>query len=331
MTHHATLTPHATHATPAPSAAHPPAVQGGPWRMLLAMALSGTIGLLVVESGLPPLLVVFARCVLGALGLGLWLAWRRQWVRPQGGQWLWLAGGGLALVLNWVALFSAYHHSSIAVATVVYHVQPFMLLALSALQGEPIDRRRLPWLLLALLGVALSSGLIGWEGMDATHAGTGAWMGVALALLAAALYAAATVATRRLGQLPSAQIAMLQMLAGGLLLSLWALPMLQRIVAASPQLLSARAASLALTLGLVHTAFMYTVMYAAFQRLPAQAIAARSFVYPAMALLIDLAWFGAIPSMAQWAGMALILAAVLGHRLGIPWGRSARMKKSSPA
>lgn len=308
---------HSPSLTSATSPTRPRTSQGGTWRMLLAMALSGTIGLLVVESALPPLLVVFARCVLGALGLGLWLAWRREWVAPQGREWLWLAGGGIALVLNWVALFSAYHYSSIAVATVVYHVQPFMLLALSALQGEPVERRKLPWLLLALLGVALSSGLVGLDGMDASHAGTGAWVGVALALLAAALYAGTTVATRRLGHMPSAQIAMLQMLAGGLVLSLWALPLLTHIAAASPQLLSARAASMVLTLGLVHTAFMYTVMYAAFQRLPAPAIAALSFVYPAMALLVDLAWFGAVPSAAQWAGMGFILVAVVGHRAGI--------------
>ena len=308
---------HSPSLTSATSPTRPRTNQGGTWRMLLAMALSGTIGLLVVESALPPLLVVFARCVLGALGLGLWLAWRREWVAPQGREWLWLAGGGIALVLNWVALFSAYHYSSIAVATVVYHVQPFMLLALSALQGEPVERRKLPWLLLALLGVALSSGLVGLDGMDASHAGTGAWVGVALALLAAALYAGTTVATRRLGHMPSAQIAMLQMLAGGLVLSLWALPLLTHIAAASPQLLSARAASMVLTLGLVHTAFMYTVMYAAFQRLPAPAIAALSFVYPAMALLVDLVWFGAVPSAAQWAGMGFILVAVVGHRAGI--------------
>ncbi|WP_373791725.1 EamA family transporter, partial [Delftia acidovorans] len=186
---------HSPSLTSATSPTRPRTSQGGTWRMLLAMALSGTIGLLVVESALSPLLVVFARCVLGALGLGLWLAWRRDWVKPQGREWLWLAGGGIALVLNWVALFSAYHYSSIAVATVVYHVQPFMLLALSALQGEPVERRKLPWLLLALLGVALSSGLVGLNGMDASHAGTGAWIGVALALLAAALYAGTTVAT----------------------------------------------------------------------------------------------------------------------------------------
>ncbi|MDR0215733.1 MAG: hypothetical protein LBJ15_17265, partial [Comamonas sp.] len=58
---------------PSPSgpqrAAAPPAAQGGSWRMVAAMALSGTIGRVVVESGLPVLWVVWLRCLLGGLGL----------------------------------------------------------------------------------------------------------------------------------------------------------------------------------------------------------------------------------------------------------------------
>lgn len=41
--------------------------------------------------------------------------------------------GGVALVLNWVMLFGAYSHASIAVAAVTYHVQPFMLVGLGVL------------------------------------------------------------------------------------------------------------------------------------------------------------------------------------------------------
>lgn len=114
-------------------------------------------------------------------------------------------------------------------------------------QGQALPRRRLHWLGLALVGVALSSGL------DGGQAGTTSWPGVVLALL---------------------------------------------------------------VLGLVHTACMYTLMYAAFQRLPAQAIAGLSFIYPAMALLVDLLWFGARPTPAQWLGMAVILGAVWGWRRG---------------
>lgn len=271
--------------------------------MVLAMALSGTIGLLVVESGLPPLWVVWLRCLLGGLGLAAWVWGARQWLAPTRSEWAWLAVGGLALVCNWVGLFSAYHYTGIAVATVVYHVQPFVLLVLAALfQGEALPLRRLPWLGLALLGVVLSSGL------DGSHASNAAWPGVLLALGAASLYAVATLATQRLRRLAPAQIAMLQMGLGVLVLAgpvaVWG----------GAAVFSPRAWGAVLVLGLVHTACMYTLMYAAFQRLSSQAIAGLSFIYPVVALLVDLLWFGARPTLAQWAGMALILGAVAAYR-----------------
>jgi drug/metabolite transporter (DMT)-like permease len=274
--------------------------------MVLAMALSGTIGLLVVESGLPVPWVVWLRCILGGMGLAAWLLWSRQWTWPTGMEWSWLLAGGLALVLNWLSLFRAYAYSGIAVSTVVYHVQPFVLLVLSAaVHREPLPLRRLPWLLLALLGVALSSGMLAggqWRQLQ--------WKGIILALLAASLYAIATLATRRLARIAPSQIAMLQMLLGALVLS--------PAVAGSSEtaVFTGRAWTAVLVLGLVHTAWMYSLRYAAFQRLMAQAIAGLSFIYPAIALLVDLLWFGTQPQAAQWLGMALILGAVWAYRRG---------------
>jgi drug/metabolite transporter (DMT)-like permease len=279
-----------------------PRSAGGSWRMVLAMALSGTIGLLVVESGLPVLLVVWLRCLLGGLGLAAWVVYSRQWQKPSRSETLWLAVGGLALVLNWLCLFSAYRYSSIAVATVVYHVQPFILLLLAALlQAEALPVRKLPWLLLALLGVALSSGLA-----EASEASS--WMGIWLALGAATLYAVATLAAQRLQRLAPAQIAMLQMLIGVLALAGPSWPLM-----ASAQF-SAHAWLAVGVLGLVHTAWMYTLMYSAFQRLSAQAVAGLSFIYPVVALLVDWLWFERRPQPLSALGMLLILGAVWAYR-----------------
>lgn len=277
-------------------------VWAGTWRMVLAMVLSGTIGLLVVESGLPVMLVVWLRCLLGAVGLALWVTLTGQWRRPGRNESLWLAVGGLALVLNWVGLFTAYRYSSIAVATVVYHIQPFILLLLAALLGnEKLPVHKLPWLLLALLGVVLSSGLL-------QHSGTASWTGVLLTLGAATLYAVATLATQHLQRLAPAQIAMLQMVAGVLALA-W--PAWQLLAQAQ---FTPRAWGAVAVLGLVHTALMYTLMYAAFQRLSAQAIAGLSFIYPVVAVLVDLLWFGHKPDLLQGLGMVLILGAVWAYR-----------------
>ncbi|BDR10729.1 DMT family transporter [Comamonas thiooxydans] len=292
---------------PALATTSPPnAAAGGSWRMVLAMALSGTIGLLVVESGLPVLWVVWLRCLLGGLGLAAWVWWSGQWSRPTWRESAWLLLGAAALIVNWLCLFRAYEYSGIAIATVVYHVQPFLLLLLAALlQGEPLPLNRLPWLLLALVGVGLSSGLVGLTDQQASH---GQSLGIVLALLAASLYALATLATQRLRRLAPAQIAMLQMLLGVLSLLPWVWEL------RAQALFSPKVWAAVLVLGLVHTAWMYTLMYTAFQRLQAQAIAGLSFIYPVMALLVDLLWFGAKPLPAQWLGMVLILGALAAYR-----------------
>jgi drug/metabolite transporter (DMT)-like permease len=269
----------------------------GSWRMALAMALSGTIGLVVTESGQAPLTVVFFRCLIGGAAMMLWLGIRRGWQPMTRSDALWLAAGGLALVVNWLCLFSAYRHSNISVATVVYHTQPFMLLALVALvQREPLQRERLPWAVLAFAGVVL---------IAQVHQGAGQarWQGVLLACAAAFLYAVATLVARRLKHLPPAQIASLQMVVGVLVLLPLAAPGFGPI--------DARGIAALATLGFVHTAFMYTIMYAAFQRLAPESIATLSFIYPAAALLVDLSFYGVRPSAAQWLGMAAILLAVV--------------------
>jgi drug/metabolite transporter (DMT)-like permease len=292
----------------------PQDTRAGTWRMLAAMALSGTIGLLVVESGQPPQVVVFFRCLIGGAGLLGWLAWTRGWSPMSRRDLGWLLLGGAALVVNWLCLFSAYRSVSISVATVVYHTQPFMLVALAVLfQGERLALGRLPWLVLAMAGVVLSSGL-DW-GAGAT---TPAWQGIVLASSAAALYALVTLATQRLKHLPSAQIAAVQMGVGVLMLAPLALPL------QAP--LGWHGLAAVGVLGLVHTAFMYTLMYAAFQRLPSQSIAMLSFVYPAVALLVDLAWYHAVPTALQWLGMTLIILAVVAHRRGWTLFRTTRSR-----
>ncbi|QNP50586.1 DMT family transporter [Diaphorobacter aerolatus] len=286
--------------------------------MALAMALSGTIGLFVVESGLPVEWVVLLRCVIGAAALGLWIVARHEWVALEGHDLRWMVVGGVALVINWVALFHAYAFAGIGIATVVYNVQPFFLVLVAALQGEVIGWRRVPFMVLALAGVVLSSGAVHELQLAHTAAPHGQMVyGVLLSLLAAALYTLTVVATRRVKRVPPAQTAMLQMTAGGALLALWAL---SSVLSGAPSRFAnvplAQMVACIVTLGLVHTAVMYVLMYGAFQRLGAAGIAILSFIYPAIALTVDLLWFGVRPDVWQWLGMAMIALAIAGYRAG---------------
>jgi drug/metabolite transporter (DMT)-like permease len=274
---------------------------GGVWRMVSAMAMSGTIGAFVVFSGESPMTVVFFRCLIGAMALLGWLWFTGGWQRLDRGAAAWIAAGAAAIIGNWLCLFSAFKLCGISIATVVYHVQPFILVLLAALaQRQAPDWRQLPFLAVAFFGVALTTG-ISAEPMNAGVLG-----GVLLALAAAFLYALATLATRKLKAYPPAQIAGLQLVIGVVVLA--------PLASFEAGKFSAQAWGSLLVVGLVHTGLVYNLMYGAFQRLRAESIASLSFIYPAVALATDLVLFDARLDALQWLGMGLILASVIANQ-----------------
>jgi drug/metabolite transporter (DMT)-like permease len=258
--------------------------------------------LFVLASGQSALNVVWMRCLIGGLVLLAWLGVQGGW-HPMGrAAMAWLLLGAAALIVNWQLLFMSYRASGIAVATVVYHVQPFFLILLASLAlRERTDWHKFPWLLVALLGVALTSGLT-WDGAGEA----GMLQGVLLALAAAFFYAVATLATRKLSAIASAQIAGVQLLIGALVLLPW--------VDISLSSLSPQAWACLLTLGLVHTGLQYNLLYAAFQRLTAERIAMLSFIYPLVAIVVDLVFFDLALDVVQVAGMLLIFMAIVAHQ-----------------
>jgi drug/metabolite transporter (DMT)-like permease len=277
--------------------------QGGSWRMVLAMGLSGTIGLLVLLSGQSAATVVWFRCLIGSVALLGWLLWGGRAVRLNTTQAAWVLFGGGALVLNWLCLFSAFQYSSISIATVVYHVQPFFLIVLTAVvQKERLQWHKMPWLVLAFFGVALTTG-VDWNTVEIAH-----MRGVLLALCAAFLYALATLATRKLPQVPPSQIAGLQLAAGAVIL----LPSTSFSFTAW----ETQTWVCLVTLGIVHTGVMYNLLYSAFQRLSASAIAALSFIYPLVALVVDQVFFHTTLSAVQLTGIGMILLAMMANQRG---------------
>jgi drug/metabolite transporter (DMT)-like permease len=270
-----------------------------------AMAISGTIGWFVVQSGQAALDVVFWRCAFGAATLALVcaamgllrgvLTWRTAG---------WAALGGVAIVTNWLLLFGAYSHASISIATAVYNTQPFMLVAFGALLfGERITLAKLGWLALAFGGMLL----IVQARPGSGYAGGHYALGIAMALGAAFFWAVASVIAKRLTGTPPHLIALVQVFVGVLMLAPFAR------FGALPT--DARTWVLLATVGVVHTGIMYILLYGAVQKLPTYLQGALSFIYPVVAIAVDFVAFGHRLQPAQWVGAAAILAAAAAMNL----------------
>ncbi|MGW5281574.1 DMT family transporter [Streptomyces collinus] len=274
----------------------------GTAQLTTAMMLSGTLGVFVVESGAPPFDVVLFRVLFGALALGGYVL-ARGWLRDHGftRRTLSLAVlGGVLIVLNWVLLFESYANTSISVATVVYHTQPFYVVLLGALLfRERLTAAKVGWTAVAFAGLVLVSGVT-----PADLGGGGAYLtGVGQALLAALLYGLSTLVTKRITGVRPHLIALVQVLVGIPLLLPFADLGAMRGTGAGWGWLAG--------LGLLHTGVMYVLMYAAYAKLPTSKIAVLAFVYPAVAMVTDWAVYGHHIGPVQALGVPLIVTASL--------------------
>jgi drug/metabolite transporter (DMT)-like permease len=278
----------------------------GTIEMTAAMAILGTIGWFVVLSGQPAIDVVFWRCAFGAVTLlvicaALGLLRGTLTLRVMAIA----ALGGAAIVINWLLLFSAFPRASISIATAVYNTQPFMLVGFGALFfSERLTLTKLTW-----LGIAFAGMLLIVQGTpDAGDVGSDYFTGIAMALGAAFFWAVAAIVTKKLKGTPPHLIALIQVCVGVVMLAPFA----------NLTHLPADAWSWAMlaTLGVVHTGLMYILMYGAIQKLRTHLQGSLSFIYPVVAILVDVCAFGHRLHAAQIVGVAAILAAAAGMNLG---------------
>ncbi|MET1410950.1 DMT family transporter [Roseibium sp. HPY-6] len=279
----------------------------GAAEMSAAMTILGTIGFFVVLSGETAIDVVFWRCAFGAFALLLICAVKGVLSCQLTLHQLALAAlGGVAIVVNWAMLFSAYKEASIGVATAVYNTQPFILVGFGALfLGERISASKISWLAIAFLGVVM----IVQAKPDGQEAGGMNYaFGILLALSAAFFWAIAALLTKKLSGTPPELIALIQVCVGIL--------MLAPFVSWSALPDNSTAWGALITLGAVHTGLMYILMYGAVQKLPTYLQGAFSFIYPVVAIFVDYIAFGHALQVIQLLGAAAIITAAMGMTFG---------------
>jgi drug/metabolite transporter (DMT)-like permease len=288
-----------TNSTTSPTVRYP-ALQLG-----LALAVSGTVGVFVLEAGVSPFTAVFWRCAFGALFLGLWsLAFGYLPDRNVKRRNLLLSAlAGAFLALCWVCLFAGFQMTTIATATIVFQSYSFLLvLAGLVVWRERATLDQLLWMVMAFIGVPLAIGALD----QPLIAGSNWLIGVLLTVAAAASYVVTTIAVRSIrGQRPELTM-MYQAVVGAALLS---------FAADFDQTISPSAWGWLIGIGVIHTGLVMVATYATYPLLPTPVIAIMDFIYPAVAIFIDWLIYGHQLGPVQWLGIALISVAILGVNL----------------
>lgn len=250
--------------------------------LAVAMAIAGTVGAFVTEAGVDPVTTVFWRCLFGALFLGAWCL-VRGYLPDRSLSWGRLGRAalcGVCMVLSWTAFFAGFAKTSIAVITILYHIQPFFVVLIGVVfLKERVTADQIVWMALAFFGVVLASGLVVSE-----NPVSASWMvGIAMALGGAFLYAVVTILAKGLGEQRPEITVLCQTVVG--------IAMLAPFANFSGHI-SLASWSWLVGIGVLHTGIAYVMMFSAYPKLTTPVIGVLTFIYPVVAIIIDWAIYG---------------------------------------
>ena len=241
---------------------------------IVAVLLYGTVGLVLRFIDLPSEVIVFFRGSLGALSVLAYMLLRGM--RPDGGairaNLRWLVAGGVFLGLNWVFLFAAYIHTTVAMASLCNYLAPVILIAISPFAfGESVGPKRVACVVAAFVGIALVSNL-----PAATSGGLNAF-GLMLGILAALSFVGVVFCNRHLHDIDSLDRVVVQ-------LSISAAVVLPYAFVANGGLpiagLDGRSRLLLAFLCVVQTGFAYIFYFGAMGLLPVHEVALLGYIEP---------------------------------------------------
>lgn len=276
-----------------------------------AMAIFGTIGIFRKYIPLSSGLVALVRGVVGVLFLLLVLAVRREKLSLfaiRKNLWLLLISGGL-IGFNWILLFEAYNHTSVATATLCYYMAPiFVTLAAPLVLGERLTARKLITAFVALFGMVLVSDILNVGVSDMAEL-----RGILLGLGAAALYASVILLNKKLTDISAYDRTVIQLGAAAVVL----LPYVLLTENWSAVTLEPLTIILLLAVGVVHTGAAYAMYFGSMRELSAQTVAIFSYIDPILAVILSAVILGEPMGLGVIIGGILILGATLAGEL---WG-----------
>jgi RarD protein len=282
-------------------------------KVITAMLIFGSIGAFVRNIDLSPGSIAFLRAAIGTvflMGSILFLKERPSYhlIRKN----LLLLGlAGAALGINWVLLFQAYEHTSIANATLSYYFAPiFVIILAPPILKEQLTPIKVVCVFVAMLGLffIVKGGNSGHDYFS-NHV-----LGIIYGLLAAVFYASVTLTNKLIKGLSGFETTLVQLAC--VVLVLFPYLALNNELCFSG--VGAKTLILVLAVGIIHTGLAFLLYFTAIKDLKGQTIAVLSYIDPIAAVIIAAIFLGESMNFMQVIGGVLILgAAFLSEKLEI--------------
>lgn len=270
---------------------------------LASMCIFGTIGILRRYIPLSSSVVALVRGVIGSAFLLLVILFSRRKLNTDAVRknFPMLALSGAAIGFNWILLFEAYNHTSVATATLCYYLAPILvILASPIVLHETLTPKKLLCTATALLGMILVSGVT-----ETGFSGIAEWKGILFGIGAAILYASVIVMNKKLPDVPAYDKTILQLSIASIALLPYVL-LTENLSAIS---LTHLAAVLLLVAGIVHTGIAYWLYFGSMNYLSSHSVALFSYIDPILAIILSLVLLREPMTPAAGIGAVMILAA----------------------
>lgn len=273
--------------------------------LIFSMFVFGTVGLFVHYIPLPSSIIALSRASLGAAFLFLLVRFSHM---PMSKEQIrdnlkLLIISGICIGINWILLFEAFRHTTLAIASICYYMAPvFVILVSPVLLHETLTARKVVCVLLALLGMMFVSGIFENGLSDITDLS-----GVFFALGAAVFYASVIVCNKKFSPISAYDKTIIQLAAAAVVL----LP--YTLITENWSALSCTPFQLflLLVLSLFVTGFAYSLFFGAMGYLKAQTVAILTYIDPIVAVFLSALFLQEPLAVSTIIGAVLILGSTL--------------------
>ena len=268
------------------------------WMIVSSMLIFGTIGIFRRYIPVSSAFLAFFRGILGGICIFAFTRLKKQEGKeklPRRAL-LGLIVSGALIGINWMLLFEAYNHTTVAVATLCYYMQPTIVMLLSPLIfREKLTLKKSICAAVAIIGMVLVSGVLG-------ESSGGSIRGVLLGLGAAVFYSSVVIMNNKIRGIDAYRKTTVQLLSAGMVM----IPYLLLTNGFSGEGFSLSAVLLLLVVGIVHTGIAYVLYFGSMDGLRVQTVAILSYIDPVSALL-----FSALLLREQLSGLSILGAVMI--------------------